>query len=168
MTEQLFSLFIAPFLLTVLLSLSAHQYPLFLSIPIQKLCFPASMHWNLGLVHKYIMQYNKSWGFQSINLWEHPHDRTALFSVHFSVSSHSSPSSVCTPIFFVSFNSYSKTVLFLTKELKWNTDNAVSTDNHGKFVKYINFPWFQVVAAHDLRGLNEDCITAVIIGFRKN
>jgi len=36
----------------------------------------------------------------------------------------------------------------LTKKLKLNFDSAVFTGNHGKYTKYVSFPWPPVVAAY--------------------
>jgi len=48
--------------------------------------------------------------------------------------------------FFDFINSFQK--LFLIRIQALESDSAVSNGSHGKYMKYINFPWPLVVAAH--------------------
>jgi hypothetical protein len=40
-----------------------------------------------------------------------------------------------------------------TKKLKLKNNNFASAGSHGKYMEYISFPWFPVVAAHDRKRL---------------
>jgi hypothetical protein len=44
-----------------------------------------------------------------------------------------------------------KTVL--TKKAEEKIDSSASTGSHGKYMKYVSFPWSPVVAAHDRKRL---------------
>jgi hypothetical protein len=52
---------------------------------------------------------------------------------------------------FVFINLLPKTVL--TEELMLKIDNAATTGSHENNMKYVNFPWPPVVAAHDCKSI---------------
>jgi len=47
------------------------------------------------------------------------------------------------------FMSLSQRIYFLTKTPTFKSGGAASTRSHGKYMKYICFPWPSVVAARD-------------------
>jgi hypothetical protein len=54
-------------------------------------------------------------------------------------------------IFFVFINPLSKKIL--NKKLMSDSNSVASTGSHGKYIKFVNFPWPAVVAAHDRKRL---------------
>jgi len=57
--------------------------------------------------------------------------------------------------------------IFKPKKLTLKIHSAVSTVVHGKRLKYVSFPGFRLWQHIILRGFNEHCIAAEIIGYRK-